>query len=705
MTQVETRAPDSRARLEYQPALDGVRAVAVAMVLLFHAGFGWMRAGYLGVSIFFTLSGFLITSLLLREGRASGNLDLGRFYARRLRRLLPASILCLTFIGVAYVNGEFATVPRFRGQMLGAALNVYNWVQIGSDSQYGDLFAGAPALTSPLEHYWSLAIEEQFYLIWPVVLLLIIRRSVRGPKSIAAAISGLFVLFAVISPLLAVRFGPDFAYWSTPTRFAEILAGAALAALLLARGHIPRWVGRLALPALVGLVALAIILPSASGPAYTGWMGAIAVVSGLLILGLQAPSPLRNALSVLPLVALGRVSYGVYLFHWPVFVLYRQHGWDLTEPGGFSVAVTTTMAIAAASYYLLEQVVRSARWPNTLTIVSAMGALGIAAVAILAMPVSLGFLEPNTTALENAAIDPDSEPIELTGAEATAPPSTTNATNAPSDPERAAEADGSTSTAPSPTNSTTLPAPAPPPAPAIPLSIALPEVPNRPVRILMVGDSTAFSVGQALAEWSVDNSEFARSSVLWCPGCGFILEGTITSWDAERAQRRSAEIVREVLPQMVDDLTPDVVVLMSTVDDLTNRIWMDGEGILTPFDELYVDRMAESYNSVTARLIEMGVPNIVWIAPPVPYGYFRAPEMAEVKRWEVMDEVLLALQEDDSEHVTVIDLDEWMKQTGHADDQSWRPDGTHLAVKPSLQLVDGFLGPLVVRLALDAAPA
>ncbi|RLE18709.1 MAG: hypothetical protein DRJ50_12825, partial [Actinobacteria bacterium] len=518
MTQVANREAESRARLEYQPALDGVRAIAVAMVLFFHAGFGWMRAGYLGVSIFFTLSGFLITSLLLRESDRSGQADLGRFYARRLRRLLPASIICLTFIGIAYISGEFAFVPRFRGQMLGAVLNVYNWVQIGSGSTYEDIFATAPALTSPLEHYWSLAIEEQFYLIWPVVLLLIVRRAA-GRRSTAMVISGLFALFALSSPLLAALFGSDFAYWSTPTRFSEILAGAALAAILIARGQIPAWVGRLALPTLAGLVALAVLLPSASGPAYTGWMGAIAIVSGLLILGLQGPSPVRRALSVAPLIALGKISYGVYLFHWPVFVLYRQHGWDLTDPGGFVVAVGTTLAISVTSYVLVEQVIRSAKWPNPRTLVASGALLGVSVAALLVMPVSRGFLEPNKQVLETAAIDPDEDVVELLGA---APATTTRATTA-------APADGSSRTDPDEVSATTAPPGSASPTNVavpttslvqdLPLTIALPETPNRPVRLLTVGDSTSASVGHALAEWSVDNSDFARTNVLWCPGC------------------------------------------------------------------------------------------------------------------------------------------------------------------------------------------
>jgi len=710
-TETETKA---NTHLAYQPALDGVRAIAVAMVLFFHAGFGWMPAGYLGVSIFFTLSGFLITSILLREGGRTGVLDLGRFYARRLRRLLPASVLGLALIGVAYLNGQFAGVPRFREQMLGAALNVYNWVQIVSDSTYADVYAGSTAFVSPLEHYWSLAVEEQFYLIWPVVLLLIIRRFVnRDPRLVTITITGLFVFFAVTSPLLAARYGPDFGYWSTPTRFAEILAGAALAAAMISRTRIPAWVGRLALPALVVLMILAVVLPSASGPAFTGWMGAIAVVSGLLILGLQAPSALRSTLSVLPLVAMGRMSYGIYLFHWPIFVLYRQRGWDLTEPSGFVLAVTTTVAISTISYFFVEQAVRNAKWPNRATIVGAVAVIGISVVAILAMPVSRGFLEPNANALAGASIDPDEEPVELISAEDESAATTTSAPDpAPISTEAVLSPETDTATTAPPAPATTappVPATTAPPAPAtttpeIPLSISLPETPNRPVRVLTVGDSTGFYVGQALAEWSVDNSDFARSSMLWCEGCGFILDGTITTFESETYLRNSNEMVQNEIPQSVNDLAPDVVVLMTTVSDLTNRIWADEEGILTPFDELYVERMTESYNSVTESLIELGVPNIVWISPPVPNGYWRVAEMGELERWDVLDDLLTTIEENNPDRVTVVDLQNWMDRSGYTDDPIWRPDGTHLTEDSALTLVDEFLGPRLVRIALGAAP-
>src|ERR1700712_3104203 len=150
--------PDDQT-IRYQPALDGVRALAVIAVLLFHGGLSWMSGGYLGVSVFFTLSGFLITSLLLREGDATGRIDVARFYTRRARRLLPASLVCILAVCALAAAGAFAGVAGLRRDVLGALLQVFNWVKLGSGESYADLNNLTAGLRHPLDHYWSLAIE------------------------------------------------------------------------------------------------------------------------------------------------------------------------------------------------------------------------------------------------------------------------------------------------------------------------------------------------------------------------------------------------------------------------------------------------------------------------------------------------------------------------------------------------------------------
>ena len=268
--------PPSSSGLDHEPALDGMRAVAVVVVLLFHADVPWMRGGYIGVSVFFTLSGFLITRLLLAEHARTGRIALGPFYARRLRRLLPASLACILGVVAAAWLGWFTPTGSLRREVAGAVLQVANWENLSGSDSYADLLhrLGGPA--SPLAHYWSLAIEEQFYWLWPPVLLaLFIGRP--SPGALARRIGAVTLGSAVLAVWIAVRFGPDAAYWSTPARAGEILVGAALAASL--RVH-PVRPGAAALgpPALAIIVVAAIIFPNRGGPAYMGLMPVFALV-------------------------------------------------------------------------------------------------------------------------------------------------------------------------------------------------------------------------------------------------------------------------------------------------------------------------------------------------------------------------------------------------------------------------------------------
>lgn len=234
-----------------------------------------------------------------------------------------------------------------------------------------------------------------------------------------------------------------------------------------------------------------------------------------------------------------------------------------------------------------------------------------------------------------------------------------------------------------------------------PLTAELGAAPNRPVRILTVGDSTAFYVGQALAEWSVANPSHARASLRWCKGCGFIVDGTITTWDAQDAVARSVTQVQDQLPRDVVELTPDVVVLMSTVNDLTNRTWTENGTALTPFDEEFVERMQQHYDEVTDRLLDLGVPHVVWILPPVPRAYWSVAEMGELARWDTMTEVITETASR-RDAVTVVDLEGWMVAGGHHDDASWRPDGTHLTEASARSLAEQYLAPLLVGIATRA---
>src|SRR6185295_12280225 len=250
-------------RLAYQPALDGVRGVAVTMVLLFHGGIPWMRGGYFGVSMFFTLSGFLITSLLVREYEDTARVSPGAFYMRRAKRLLPASTVCLAVVSIMATRDVWRGADHLRRDALGALFQVANWVQLGGGGSYTDLQSKSAGLLSPLDHYWSLAIEEQFYWVWPLAFWGVARLGRRHGWSLTRIMLAMTTVCAAAAPLIALIWGRDAVYWATPARAAEILIGALLA-VALREGKIvaQRWMAPVFLAA---VVAIAIVLPAVGG--------------------------------------------------------------------------------------------------------------------------------------------------------------------------------------------------------------------------------------------------------------------------------------------------------------------------------------------------------------------------------------------------------------------------------------------------------
>jgi peptidoglycan/LPS O-acetylase OafA/YrhL len=353
-----------RTTIAHLPALDGLRGLAVIGVLFFHDD--RLRGGYLGVDLFFVLSGFLITSLLVAEQRKSGRIDLRAFWIRRARRLFPAVLAILPAVALyAAVLARPGELGRIRGDAVATLAYFANWRSIFAGKSYWDLF-NAP---SPLEHTWSLAIEEQFYVVWPLLAFFVLRRSRGSARPLLVVSLGLAALSAVAMGLLFTTDNPSRAYLGTDTRGAAILVGAALACVLgtskaAAPGPEAPWRARaLDLAGLIAAVGLGVAWVKLDGQSPFLYRGGFWLTEGavLILIACAAQGPkslVARAFSITPLRWAGLVSYGVYLWHWPLFVVLTRErvglgGWGLT-----ALRLGATFAVAVVSYRFLEQPIR-----------------------------------------------------------------------------------------------------------------------------------------------------------------------------------------------------------------------------------------------------------------------------------------------------------------------------------------------------------
>ncbi|MDT5165193.1 MAG: hypothetical protein QOC88_2087, partial [Mycobacterium sp.] len=393
-------------------ALDGLRALAVGLVLADHGGIPGMAGGFLGVDVFFVLSGFLITSLLLDELGRTGRIDLVNFWIRRARRLLPALILMVLAVAVGRQLFSPEAVASLRDDAVAAFFWVANWMFVADKTGY---FAqGSPP--SPLQHAWSLGVEEQYYIVWPLVLAamavgLAARARRRKKRATVGAVRLTVFLVAtfgalgsaVTAVLLASDSTRDRVYFGTDTRAQALLVGAAASALLvgdwpalnrgwsLIRSRSGKWIARL-LP-VIGLALLAAAVHLATGSAREfrgGLLTAVAVAAVLVIapVALDQGGPVATALAWRPLAWLGGISYGIYLWHWPVFLILsgQRTGWQGLSL--FTLRCAATLAISVVSWWAIEQPVRKWR-PVRVPLLPLAGATAAtaAAVTLLVVPV------------------------------------------------------------------------------------------------------------------------------------------------------------------------------------------------------------------------------------------------------------------------------------------------------------------------------
>lgn len=393
--EVTDLAPARRARLA---GLDGLRALAVGGVVLYHLGTPWVRGGFLGVDLFFVVSGFLITTLLVEERVSSGGIRLGGFWLRRARRLLPAliaMIICvMAYVIVAGRAGNHTVgqldLSNLRGDGFATLLYVANWHLIITAQSYFNQFS----TPSPLLHTWSLAIEEQFYIIWPLAVIgfLSARRRSWRPWATGVAIGGAVASAAAMTVLFNSGHDLSRVYYGTDTRAFDLLIGAALAFLTVNRERRARTLRVLrftGVPALVGILAFFILAGTPQmlprDVMFQGGFLLFSILAALLIAScvFVPDGVLTRILSVRSLVAVGVVSYGVYLWHWPIIVFVNP---DTVPARGIVLALLRIGLIAAftlASFVLLEQPIRFRRVPQRVRRVLYPGAFIVVVIMIL----------------------------------------------------------------------------------------------------------------------------------------------------------------------------------------------------------------------------------------------------------------------------------------------------------------------------------
>ena len=373
--------------VEFRPDIEGLRGLAILLVLLFHAGLPWTPGGFVGVDVFFVISGFLITGKLWRESQQPGGLSIAKFYAWRIRRLLPAALVAVAVVAVV---GLLIAAPLNRSELAAdgaaSALSLANIRFIGSV----DYFAPTSS-PSPFLHFWSLSVEEQFYLVWPALIVLLTWRGGSSRRLIAALLIGVFASFAL--SLWLTDASPARAFYLLPTRVWQLGAGGLLALIGVVgtsrRAGAIAWAG-LAAVGLAG-VALTAEMPYPGLAALLPTAGAVALLYG----GAAPGGPLR-LLAAAPLRFLGKISYSLYLWHWPLLVLPLMLLERALSGVEIVVAVAVAIGVSWLSWWFIEQPFRYGARSRRATSCSAIriGVAGILTVTLFTQGLAAGLAAP-----------------------------------------------------------------------------------------------------------------------------------------------------------------------------------------------------------------------------------------------------------------------------------------------------------------------
>lgn len=619
-----------RGGLAYQPGLDGLRGLAVAAVVAFHLGFDWATGGYLGVSLFFTLSGVLIGTLILNEIVTTGRFSLWRFWQRRARRLLPPVLVALAAIAV----GRLLTTSldaTSRGDVVASGLNVANWHFLAKGSSYAELFGGPSALL----HFWSLAIEEQFYLVVGALAVVLAARASR-PVRLVFIVATVTAVCSFLTPLVT-RASVDRVYFGSDTRAGELMVGVAAAAVFVSakRRRIVLSAGvvlaAVATAALAATVALWLLANPGTDALRNGLLPLTASCSLLVIVGTLLPAgPVAALTRAAPLRWLGRISYAVYLIHWPVIVVANR----LTDDRSLArsaIIVAISLALAQLSAVVIEYPVRRHRVRGV--------RLGLtAALVVVTVGVAAGFTGRTTRSA--ALLDDLSDHVE---------PSGTAATWAPV------------------ADSTVMP------------------------HVALYGDSVGFSMLLALGTAEAEPA-FVRAPSDVNLGCGIAVSPAPPP-DKPHACDNPAE--RFFLKAVAGET--DVAIMVSCQWELMSQpLPGSADGRMVVIGDAEFDRyIREQYELVADRLADAGVDRILWMTCPyisqvvgVDGLSARFRDSRDPARVDRLNTIITDLAAD-HELVEAFGFSDWVNQ--RVDDSSIRPDGSHYEYREHNEAADAFI--------------